>query len=155
MIEYKAVKDCILYSGTHCIKILHYIIFTTFYPSKTVLISVKNWGCCSNPSFSWLGELCGRHNIGGLDISPRHTARFPAVPDKRLASRNNRGDSWLPWLFHNATLLFGIAENCAVCLGLKSSLRLYILLLFLHVNICVEETQRKPQYGIESNVVSF
>ncbi len=120
-----------------------------FYPSKPVFISVKNWGCCSMPSFSWLSELCGRHNIGGLysNRDTLHDFRPSQTKDWHRETIVAISDS--PWLFHDANLSSGIAENCEVCLGL------YILLLFMRVNICVEETQRKPQYGIESKVCSI
>lgn len=70
------------FSWTYC---------TSIHPSKPVFIPVKNWGCFSIPSFSWLVELCGRHNIGGLDL---YTASISAY--EYICGRN-KGSHSIEW----------------------------------------------------------
>ncbi len=60
---------------------------------------------------------CGAHDKS-LWVSPRHTARFSAVPDERLASWNNRGNFWFAKIISRCQSFVGDSRNRAVCLGL-------------------------------------
>ncbi len=52
-------------------------------------------------------------------LSPRHTVRFLAVPDERLASWNNRGESDIYTVVSRCQSFIWNSQNHAVCLGLK------------------------------------